>query len=115
MSRAFVKEDENDPAASPLGAALGGDRRRRRRMADKLRSFSWYVVSFGAYNGTYGSLGAAVGMMMWMRISAIVILLGAEANAEAEHQTARDSTIGAEKPLGDRGAVMADTVGAARG
>jgi membrane protein len=77
--------------------------------------FSWYVASFGAYNATYGSLGAAVGMMMWMWISAIVILLGAEANAEAEHQTARDSTIGAEKPLGDRGAVMADTVGAARG
>ena len=46
------------------------------------------------------------------RISTIVVLLGAELNAEIEHQTARDSTIGAEKPLGARGAVMADTVGA---
>jgi membrane protein len=76
--------------------------------------FSWYISNFGAYNATYGSLGAAVGMMMWMWISAIVILLGAELNAEIEHQTAHDSTIGAEKPLGHRGAVMADTVGAGR-
>jgi membrane protein len=76
--------------------------------------FSWYIANFGAYNATYGSLGAAVGMMMWMWISAIVILLGAELNAEIEHQTGRDSTIGSEKPLGRRGAIMADTVGAAR-
>jgi len=76
--------------------------------------FSWYIANFGAYNATYGSLGAAVGMMMWMWISAIVILLGGELNAEIEHQTARDSTVGADKPLGRRGAVMADTVGAAR-
>jgi membrane protein len=76
--------------------------------------FSWYIANLGAYNATYGSLGAAVGMMMWMWISAIVILLGAQLNAEVEHQTARDSTIGSEKPLGRRGAVMADTIGAAR-
>lgn len=76
--------------------------------------FSWYIAHFDAYNATYGSLGAAVGMMMWMWISAIVILLGGELNAEIEHQTAHDSTVGAEKPLGERGAVMADTIGAAR-
>jgi membrane protein len=76
--------------------------------------FSWYIAHFGAYNATYGSLGAAVGMMMWMWISAIVILLGAELNAEIEHQTVKDSTVGFEKPLGERGAVMADTIGAAR-
>ena len=57
-------------------------------------------------------LGAVVGLMIWLWISTIVVLLGAELNAEIEHQTARDSTIGAEKPLGGRGAVMADTVGA---
>ena len=51
--------------------------------------FSWYIAHFGAYNATYGSLGAAVGMMMWMWISAIVILLGGELNAEIEHQTAQ--------------------------
>jgi membrane protein len=76
--------------------------------------FSWYIAHFGAYNATYGSLGAAVGMMMWMWISAIVIMLGGELNAEIEHQTAKDSTVGSEKPLGERGAVMADTIGAAR-
>jgi membrane protein len=53
-------------------------------------------------------------MMMWMWISMIVILLGAELNAEIEHQTAKDSTVGAEKPLGRRGAVKANTVGAAQ-
>lgn len=74
--------------------------------------FSWYLTSFANYNATYGSLGAVVGLMMWLWISAIVVLLGAELNAEIEHQTARNSTIGAEKPLGERGAVMADTVGA---
>jgi len=49
--------------------------------------------------------------MMWMWISVSVVLVGAELNSEIEHQTARDSTTGAEKPLGTRGAVMADTVG----
>jgi membrane protein len=76
-------------------------------------AFSWYLSNFANYNATYGSLGAVIGLMMWMWLSAIVVLLGAELNAEIEHQTARDSTVGAEKPLGARGAVMADTVGAA--
>jgi len=74
--------------------------------------FSWYLTSFANYNATYGSLGAVIGLMVWLWISTIVVLLGAELNAEIEHQTACDSTIGAEKPLGARGAVMADTVGA---
>jgi membrane protein len=73
--------------------------------------FSWYLETFADYNATYGSLGAAIGMMMWMWISAIVILFGGELNAEIEHQTAVDSTIGSKKPLGRRGAAMADTVG----
>ena len=53
-------------------------------------------------------------MMMWMWISAIVILFGAQLNSEIEHQTARDSTVQDSKPLGARGAVMADTVGKAQ-
>lgn len=77
--------------------------------------FSWYAANFGKFNETYGSLGAAIGFMTWLWISAIVILLGAELDAEMEHQTARDTTTGAEKPIGARGARMADTVGAARG
>jgi membrane protein len=54
---------------------------------------SWYLASFADYNATYGSLGAGIGMMMWMWISAIVILFGAQLNSEIEHQTARDSTV----------------------
>ncbi|MCS3892119.1 membrane protein [Bradyrhizobium japonicum USDA 38] len=50
--------------------------------------FSWYAASFGKFNETYGSLGAAIGFMTWLWISAIVILLGAELDAEMEHQTA---------------------------
>ena len=50
--------------------------------------FSWYIANFGHYNVTYGSLGAGVGMMMWMWISMVVILVGAQLNAEIEHQTA---------------------------
>jgi membrane protein len=76
--------------------------------------FSWYLGNFANYNATYGALGAVVGLMMWMWLSSIVVLVGAELNSEIEHQTARDSTVGAEKPLGVRGAVMADTVGAAK-
>jgi membrane protein len=73
--------------------------------------FSWYVVNFGNYNATYGSLGAAVGFMTWIWLSAIIVLLGGELNAEIEHQTAKDTTVGAAKPLGARDAHMADTVG----
>jgi membrane protein len=76
--------------------------------------FSFYAANFSTFNETYGSLGAAIGFMTWLWISAIVILLGAELNAEMEHQTARDTTTGTPKPLGARGAKMADTVGAAR-
>jgi membrane protein len=72
--------------------------------------FSWYVASFGNYNATYGSLGAIVGFMTWIWISATVILVGAELNAEMERQTARDTTTGPERPLGSRGARMADRV-----
>jgi membrane protein len=75
---------------------------------------SWYLGSFANYDATYGSLGAGIGMMMWMWVSSIVILVGAELNAEIEHQTARDSTVGGDKPLGARGAVMADTIGKAQ-
>jgi membrane protein len=75
--------------------------------------FSWYAANFGSYNKTYGSLGAAIGFMTWIWLSTIVILLGAELDAEMEHQTARDTTEGRPRPLGSRGATMADTVGEA--
>jgi membrane protein len=76
---------------------------------------SWYLASFAHYDATYGSLGVAgIGLMMWMWISSIVILFGAQLNSEIEHQTVRDSTVRGNKPLGARGAVMADTVGKAQ-
>ncbi|AWN40610.1 YihY/virulence factor BrkB family protein [Methylobacterium durans] len=75
--------------------------------------FSWYVSNFGKYNETYGSLGAAIGFMTWIWISTIIVLVGAEINAEMEHQTAKDTTVGKPQPLGTRRARMADTVGAA--
>jgi membrane protein len=75
--------------------------------------FSWYAANFGKFNETYGSLGAVIGFMTWLWISAIVILIGTELDAEMEHQTARDTTTGAAKPMGARGARMADTLGPA--
>ncbi len=76
--------------------------------------FSWYVANFGSYNETYGSLGAVIGFMTWIWLSSIVVLVGAEINAEMEHQTAKDTTEGAHQPMGTRGAQMADTVGVAK-
>jgi len=73
---------------------------------------SYYLSNFGHYDATYGSLGAAIALMIWMWMSTIVILLGAELNSEIEHQTIADSTTGSPKSLGNRGARMADTVGA---
>ena len=75
---------------------------------------SWYVANFGTYNATYGSLGAVIGFMVWMWLSTIVVLVGAEINAEMEHQTAKDTTEGGRKPMGARGARMADEIGEAR-
>jgi membrane protein len=74
-------------------------------------AFSFYVSRFAHYDRTYGSLGAVVGFMTWMWLSVIVVLVGAELNAEIEHQTAVDSTVGAPKPMGTRHAKMADTLG----
>jgi membrane protein len=78
-------------------------------------AFSWYSARFGRFNKTYGTLAGGVLLLLWLQITAYVTLLGAELNAETEHQTARDSTTGKPQPLGARGAEMADTVGEAAG
>ncbi|MEH3158990.1 MAG: YihY family inner membrane protein [Sphingomonas taxi] len=80
--------------------------------------FGIYVANFGNYNATYGSLSAVVVMMTWLYLSSYVLILGAELNAELEHQTAEDTTTGTALPLGARGSWVADHVageGEARG
>jgi membrane protein len=74
-------------------------------------AFSIYVRNFGSYNETYGSIGAVVILLMWFWLSAFIVLLGAELNCEIERQTARDTTAGRARPMGQRGAYAADTVG----
>ena len=72
--------------------------------------FGWYAASLGDYNATYGSLGGVVVLLLWLWLSAYVLMLGGELNAELERQTERDSTTGPERPLGERRAKMADEV-----
>lgn len=74
---------------------------------------SYYLSNIANYNATYGTLGALIGFLFWTWISSIIVIFGAEVNAELEHQTARDSTTGPEQPMGQRGAYMADTLGKA--
>jgi membrane protein len=75
--------------------------------------FSWYLNNIAHFDVTYGSLGAVVAFMTWIWFSVMVVLLGAELNAEIEHQTALDSTTGEPAPMGERGAAMAVSVGLA--
>jgi membrane protein len=71
--------------------------------------FSWYVSNFGSYNATYGSLGAVIGFVTWIWILMIILIVGAELNAETEQQTAADTTVAPNEPPGERGAHAADT------
>jgi membrane protein len=77
-------------------------------------AFEVYVRNLGTYGETYGALGGVVVLSLWLYLSGFVVVLGAEVNAELEHQTARDSTVGPEEPIGQRGAYVADTIGKAR-
>lgn len=73
--------------------------------------FSFYVANFANYNATYGSVGAIVILMLWFYLTALIILLGAELNAQMEHQTKIDTTKGEPQPMGERGAYVADRLG----
>jgi membrane protein len=73
--------------------------------------FSLYAARFGSYEETHGALAAIVVVMLWLLLTAYAIILGAELNAESERQTAQDTTVGHQRPLGIREARAADTIG----
>ena len=75
-------------------------------------ALSVYATNLGSFNETYGSLAAIVILQVWLFLTAFAILVGAEVNAEMEHQTTRDTTTGPNQRLGTRGAYVADDVGA---
>ncbi|HET9872930.1 MAG TPA: YihY/virulence factor BrkB family protein [Propionibacteriaceae bacterium] len=71
--------------------------------------FTIYVSNFGSYAKTYGALAGVVVLLLWLWITCYAVLLGAEINAESEEQTVSDTTKGPAEPLGQRGAVKADS------
>jgi membrane protein len=73
-------------------------------------AFSFYVNHFGSYNKTYGAIAGVIVLMLWLYLTCYLVLLGAEINAEAEHQTARDTTEGKPEPMGTRDAKVADSL-----
>jgi len=72
--------------------------------------FSLYVSRFGSYDKTYGALAGVIVLLLWLFLTSFIILLGAEINSESEQQTAKDTTKGPEKPMGERDAVKADSL-----
>ena len=72
--------------------------------------FAVYVDNFGSYDKTYGAIAGVIVLMLWLYLTCYLVLLGAEINAETEHQTAVDTTTGEPQPMGDRDAQMADTL-----
>jgi membrane protein len=72
--------------------------------------FAIYVDNFGSYDKTYGTIAGVIVLMLWLYLTCYLVLLGAEINSEAEHQTAHDTTTGEPKPMGERDAKMADTL-----
>jgi membrane protein len=72
--------------------------------------FSLYVDNFGSYDKTYGTIAGVIVLMLWLYLTCYLVLLGAEINAEAEHQTAQDTTKGEPEPMGSRDAEMADSL-----
>jgi membrane protein len=70
--------------------------------------FSLYVDNFGSYDKTYGAIAGVIVLMLWLYLTCYLVLLGAEINSEAEHQTAHDTTTGEPQPMGARDAKMAD-------
>jgi membrane protein len=65
--------------------------------------FRVYVQNFGDYNATYGPLGAAVLLLLWLNVSGLAVLVGAELNSEIEHASPQGRNPGERRrpaPLG---------------
>jgi membrane protein len=60
--------------------------------------FRFYVVNFGSYNETYGAIGAVMVLLLWLYISGLVIIVGAEMNAEIEHASPHGKEAGERIP-----------------
>jgi membrane protein len=71
--------------------------------------FTVYVENFGNFGETYGTFAGIIVLMLWLFLSAFIVLLGAEINAESERQTQYDTTVGEARPVGRREAIAADT------
>ena len=78
-------------------------------------AFAIYVRNFGSYQESFGTLGGVIVLLTWLWISAYIVLLGAELDAEIESQTRHDTTVGKAMPMGRRGAEAADDLGEAKG
>ncbi len=77
-------------------------------LATSLALFA-YVQRLGSYAATYGSLAGVAISMLWLWTTVFLVIVGAALNGETERQTVRDSTVGPDRPLGERGAVVADS------
>lgn len=89
-------------------AILPFPRSRDRRFIRRHAGHTFYVEHAPSYGQTFGTLGAVMLLLMWLFLSAFAVLFGAELNAELERQTTHDTTVGAELPVGQRGAAAAD-------
>lgn len=72
---------------------------------------SSYITAMGTLRETYGPLGAVIVLLVWLYVSSFVVVMGAELNGELEHQTRCDTTVGPDRPMGERGAWVADRMG----
>ena len=73
--------------------------------------FAIYARNTASYGETYGALGGVVVLLLWFYLTGYALVLGAEINSEMERQTKEDTTQGSPKPMGQRDAYAADTVG----